>query len=76
MWQNLFDPVSPWNDVIHFAKESLFLRDTLLSTVFHVAESHLIHALNPFYLLASWHSYYTTDGVELPSEMLIKSVFP
>ena len=76
MWQNLIDPVSPWNDVIHFAKESLFLRDTLLSTVFHVAESHLIHALNPLCLLASWYFYYTMGGVELPSEMMIKSVFP
>ena len=41
--QNLVDPVSPWNDVIHLAKKLLFLSDALPSTVFHVAEGHLIH---------------------------------
>ena len=43
--ENLVDPVSPWNNVIHFPKELFFLSDTLPSTVLHVAEGHLIHDL-------------------------------
>ena len=73
---NLIDPVSPWNDVIHFPKELLFLSDTLPSAVFHVAECHLIHAINPLYLLALWYIYYTRNGVNLLLEMPNKSVFP
>ena len=73
---NLADPISPWNNVVHFLKELLLLSDTFPSTIFHVAESNLIHALNPLILLVPWYFYYTTDGVELLPEMLIKSVFP
>ena len=57
-------------------KKLFFLSDTLPSAVFHVAEGHLIHELNPLYLLASWYFYYTIYGVEIPLEILIKSVFP
>ena len=57
-------------------KELLFLSDTLPSAVFHVAECHLIHAINPLYLLASWYIYYTRNGVNLLLEMPNKSVFP
>ena len=64
------------HDVIHFPKELLFLSDTLPSAVFHVAECHLIHAINPLYLLASWYIYYTRNGVNLLLEMPNKSVFP
>ena len=52
VWQNLVNPISPKDDLVHLVKELLLLSDTLPSAVFHVAESHLIHALNPLYLLA------------------------
>ena len=61
--QNLADPVSPWNDLVHFTKELLLLCDALPSTVFHVAEGHLIHDLNPLNLLAPWHFIIPETGL-------------
>ncbi len=75
VWHNLVDPVSPRNDLVPFPKELLLMSDTLPFTVFHVAEGHLIHVLNPFILLFS-RRFICQNGVDLLPEMLIKSVFP
>jgi hypothetical protein len=74
--KNFVDPVSPWNDVIHFPKKLFLLGDPFPSAVLHVAKAHLIHALNPLVFLTSSYLYYTTYGLELPFRMLIKSALP
>ena len=55
-------------------KYGFICRNTFLSTVLYIDEGHLIHALSTLILLNLWHFYYTTNGIEMPFEMLIKSV--
>ena len=73
---NLLDPFIPWNDLVHQAEKLLLLCYFLPSTVFHVAEGHLIHALNPLKLLALWHFYYTTNGLNYYWKCRFNQRFP
>ena len=73
--QNLIAPISPWYGVIDLTKAFLFLSDTFPFTVFHVAESSLFYEPNLLHLFLFTAFYYTTKGVELLSEMLIKIMF-